>query len=229
MTKLSINRLIEGLIQPGSLEVHRFEEALQAKFTQTKKNDYWTFSEFKLSKGPFDHGEFRLSSDGSKLSRLMARSGEGADEELDLTPWGHQRIDVSPHIGPGIDAYIYDVKVRVSFSSCITPTTPVSPWSGGGSIGGLRRSCHVSALAAAHGRRRAHGHQSEVGRRRPGTCRRARGGEEGHLLIGNALPRGSWLSSRRSFPARLREAAATPLVAAIRPPRSPTQAARTLP
>jgi hypothetical protein len=120
MTKLSINRLIEGLIQPGSLEVHRFEEALQAKFTQTKKNDYWTFSEFKLSKGPFDHGEFRLSSDGSKaLLGLWPEAAKAPSEkELDLTPWGPiSGIDVNPHIGAeGIDAYIYDVKgVRVSF------------------------------------------------------------------------------------------------------------------
>jgi hypothetical protein len=120
MTKQPINRLVEALVQPGSLEIPRFEEALQAKFTQTKKNDYWTFNEFKLSSGPFDHGEFRLSHDGSKaLLGLWPEAAKAPSEkDLDLTHWGPiSSIDVNPHIRPeGVDAYIFDVRgVRVSF------------------------------------------------------------------------------------------------------------------
>ena len=120
MTKLSLNQVVEALVQPGSLEVPRFEKALQAKFTQVKKNDYWTFYEFKQSNGPFDHGEFRLSNDGSKaLLGLWPEAAKAPTEkELDLTHWGPiSSIDVNPHIRPeGTDAYIFDVQgVRVSF------------------------------------------------------------------------------------------------------------------
>jgi len=120
MTKQSINKVVDGLVRMGSLEVPRIEEALQAKLTQTKQNDFWTFYEFKLSKGPFDHGEFRLSHDGSKalLSLWPEAAKAPTEKDLDLTQWGPiGSIDVNPHIRPeGTDAYIFDVQgVRVSF------------------------------------------------------------------------------------------------------------------
>lgn len=120
MTKPSINQLVDGLVQAGSLDVPRIEGVLQAKLSQVKKNDFWTFYEFKLPKGPFDHGEFRLSNDGSKalLGLWPEASKAPSEKELDLTQWGPiSGIDVNPHIHPeGTDAYIYDVQgVRVSF------------------------------------------------------------------------------------------------------------------
>jgi len=120
MTKPSLNQLLEALVQPGPLDASRFQEALQTNFTQIKRNDYWTFYEFTLSKGPFDHGEFRCSNDGSKaLLGLWPDAAKAqAETDLDLAHWGPiKRIDVNPHIRPeGIDAYIYDVQgVRVSF------------------------------------------------------------------------------------------------------------------
>ncbi|MBF8256735.1 MAG: hypothetical protein HW404_413 [Anaerolineales bacterium] len=120
MTKQSINKVVDGLVRTGSLEVPRIEEALQAKLTQTNKNDFWTFYEFKLSNGPFAHGEFRLSNDGSKalLSLRTEPAKAPTEKDLDLTRWGPiSGIDVNPHIRPeGIDAYIFDVQgVRVSF------------------------------------------------------------------------------------------------------------------
>lgn len=120
MTNLSIYQLVEALVQPGSLDVSRIEGVLQAKFSQVKKNDYWTFYEFRLSKGPFDHGDFRISNDGSKaLLGLWPDPAKAlAERELDLTHWGPiSGIDVNPHIQPeGTDAYIFDVRgVRVSF------------------------------------------------------------------------------------------------------------------
>ena len=120
MTKLSLNQLVEALVQPASLDIPRFEKVLDAKFTQTKKNDYWTFYEFKPSKGPVDHGEFRLSTDGSKalLGLWPEEARAPLEKDLDLTPWGPLLgIDVNPHIRPeGTDAYIYEVHgVRVSF------------------------------------------------------------------------------------------------------------------
>jgi len=120
MTKLSLNQVVEALVQPGSLEVPRFEKALLAKFTQVKKNDYWTFYEFKQSNGPFDHGEFRLSNDGAKALLGLWPDAPNAptEKDLDLTRWGPlSGIDVNPDIRPeGTDAYIFDVQgVRVSF------------------------------------------------------------------------------------------------------------------
>jgi hypothetical protein len=120
MTTRSLNQLVEALIQPGALDVPRFESALQTKFAQTKTNDYWTFYEFKLPKGPFDHGEFRLSNDGSKaLLSLWPLPSKAPDEkDLDLKHWGPvSGIDVNPHIRPeGTDAYIYEMRgARVSF------------------------------------------------------------------------------------------------------------------
>ncbi|HSB90798.1 MAG TPA: hypothetical protein VLD63_12320 [Anaerolineales bacterium] len=120
MTKQPINQLVEALAQPDSLEVPRFEKALQAKFTQTQKNEYWTFYEFKLPGGPFEHGQFRLSSDGSKalLGLWPDPAKAPSEDELDLAPWGMvTNIDINPAIRPeGADAYIYNASgVRVSF------------------------------------------------------------------------------------------------------------------
>ena len=120
MTKQSINKVVDALVQAGSLDVPRIEGLLQAKLSQVKKNDFWTFYEFKLSKGPFDHGEFRLSHDGSKaLLGLWPKAANAPTEkDLDLAHWGPiGSIDVNPHIRPeGTDAYIFDVQgVRVSF------------------------------------------------------------------------------------------------------------------
>lgn len=120
MTKPSINQLVDGLVQAGSLDVPRIEGVLQAKLSQVKKNDFWTFYEFKQSKGPFDHGEFRLSTDRSKalLSLWPDAAKAPTEKDLDLMHWGPiSGIDVNPHIRPeGTDAYIYDVRgVRVSF------------------------------------------------------------------------------------------------------------------
>jgi len=120
MTRQSINQVVDGLVRMDSLEVPRIEEALQAKLTQTNKNDYWTFYEFKLSNSPFALGEFRLSNDGSKalLSLRTEPAQAPTEKDLDLARWGPiSGIDVNPHIRPeGTDAYIFDVQgVRVSF------------------------------------------------------------------------------------------------------------------
>lgn len=120
MTRQSIHSLVDGLVQPGSLDVPRIEGVLQTRFSQVKKNDYWTFYEFKLSKSPFDHGEYRLSNDGSKalLGLWPDPAKAPTEKDLDLAHWGPiSGIDVNPHIQPeGTDAYIYDVQgVRVSF------------------------------------------------------------------------------------------------------------------
>ena len=120
MTKQSINKVVDGLVHTDSLEVPRIEEALQAKLTETSKNDFWTFYEFKLSKGPSTHGEFRLSNDGTKalLSLRTEPAKAPTEKDLDLTRWGPiSGIDVNPRIRPeGTDAYIFDVQgVRVSF------------------------------------------------------------------------------------------------------------------
>ena len=137
MTKPSLNQLLEALVQPGPLEASRFQEALQTNFTQIKKNDYWTFYEFKLSKGPFDHGEFRCSNDGSKaLLGLWPDAAKAqAESDLDLAHWGPiTGIDVNPHIRPeGVDAYIYDVQGCASRSNSRTPRGGCAalPWNGG--------------------------------------------------------------------------------------------------
>lgn len=120
MTRQSINKVVDGLVGTDSLEVAHIEEALQAKLRETNKNDYWAFYEFKLSKGPFSHGEFRRSHDGTKalLSLRTEPAKAPTEKDLDLTRWGPIRgIDVNPRIRPeGTDAYIFDVEgVRVSF------------------------------------------------------------------------------------------------------------------
>ena len=120
MTKQSINQVVDALVGLDSLEIPRVEKALQAKLTESNKNDFWTFYEFTLSKGPFTHGEFRRNHDGTKalLSLTTEPAKAPTEEDLDLTRWGPvSGIDVNPRIRPeGTDAYIFDGQgVRVSF------------------------------------------------------------------------------------------------------------------